>query len=508
MASAPKDAAAIIMLKDPLDPKLFWVKRDPGLAFMGGYHAFPGGQTDKTDASIRIVGCGPGDESVMRACAIRELFEETGVLLARGADRLSPSQLSERRGALAIGEKSFQQVIEDDDLALDASPLIPAGRWVTPPFSPRRFDTWFFLAWLPEPQETTIEPGELESGEWIRPGEALDRWKRGELIMAPPVLHAIRTLANILQPSTPDVPLDAERINHLASSLSAIPEANRSEVRRIEFGPGIFFFPVRTPTLPPATHTNCYIIGASEVIIIDPASPYEEEQRALDSFLAGFLEEGRTVREILLTHHHPDHVAGANHLAGRLGVQIAAHRLTAQRLAGAVRVDRFVEDDEIIDLPGDPGWRLRALHTPGHTRGHLCFYEENTGAIITGDLVVGIGTVIIDPPEGNMLQYLHSLGRLLQLPRLMSLYPAHGPAISSARLKIEEYISHRNMREGRILEAMGAGAETAAGIVPLAYPEIDSSLYGLAERSTLAHLEKLVEEGKVTHLNDGRYQLS
>jgi glyoxylase-like metal-dependent hydrolase (beta-lactamase superfamily II)/8-oxo-dGTP pyrophosphatase MutT (NUDIX family) len=497
MASVPKDAAATIMLRDPSDPKVFWVKRNPSLAFMGGYHAFPGGQIDKEDSAIQVRGCQAADESTMRVCAARELFEETGVLLACGADQLSTARLAEKRRFLSSDGSSFLEALKQDGLYLDASDLTPAGRWVTPPFSPRRFDTWFFLAWLPEGQDASIEPGELESGEWIRPAEALRRWTAGEVIMAPPILHAIRTLA-----------ANAGSIDHLATALTAIPEARRGEVRRIEFGPGIFFFPVRTPTLPPATHTNCYIIGGSEVVIIDPASPYEDEQRALDEFLDKFLAEGRTVREIFLTHHHPDHVAGANHLRSRLGIGVSAHRLTAQRLQGAVTIDRFVEDNELVELPGDPGWKLRALHTPGHTRGHFCFYEENSAAIMTGDLVVGIGTVVIDPPEGNMLQYLNSLDRLLQLPRLTSLFPAHGPAIGSARLKIEEYISHRSMREGKILEAIKAGSETTAEIVPIAYSEVSSSLYGLAERSTMAHLEKLVEEGKVTQVNGGRYHIS
>jgi glyoxylase-like metal-dependent hydrolase (beta-lactamase superfamily II)/8-oxo-dGTP pyrophosphatase MutT (NUDIX family) len=501
MASVPKDAAAVIMLKDPSDPRVFWVKRNPALAFMGGYHAFPGGQADKEDSAIQVSGCQAADESAMRVCAARELFEETGVLLARGSERLSSAELAERRRLIAGGSSPFLEILKQDGLHLDVSDLVPAGRWVTPPFSARRFDTWFFFAWLPEHQEASIEPGELESGEWIRPREALQRWTRGEVIIAPPILHAIRTLA-----------ANAGSIDQLATALTAIPEARRGEVRRIEFGSGIFFFPVRTPTLPPATHTNCYIIGGAEVVIIDPASPYEDEQKALDEFLDKLLAEGRTVREIFLTHHHQDHVAGANHLGQRLGVGVAAHRLTAQRLQGAVTVDRFVGDNELIELPGEfpgtTGWRLRALHTPGHTRGHLCFYEENTAAIMTGDLVVGIGTVVIDPPEGNMLQYLNSLDRLLQLPRLTSLFPAHGPAIGSARLKIEEYITHRSMREGRILDAIKAGSETTAEIVPIAYSEVNSSLYGLAERSTLAHLEKLVEEGKITRLDGARYHIN
>jgi ribonuclease/clavin/mitogillin len=496
MASIPKDAAAVIMLKDRDDPKVFWVKRNPKLAFMGGFHAFPGGQLDKGDASISVSGCDSGDEAAMRACAAREFLEETGVLLARGAERISASNLVEKRQALASGEKTFAQILAEDDLKLEAGTMVAAGRWVTPAFAPRRFDTWFFIAWLPDGQDPIVETGELVEGEWIRPADALARWTHGEIIMAPPTLHAIRTLAEC-----------SHNIGDVSSSITRIPEANRGAIRRIEFLPGMFIFPVRTPTLPPATHTNCYIAGGSEIIVIDPASPYEEEQRQLDDFLDSLISEGRRVREIFLTHHHIDHVAGANHLRDRLGVGVAAHRLTAQRLAGSVMVDRFVEDQELIEIEGDPGWRIRALHTPGHTRGHLCFYEEKTGAILTGDLVVGMGTVVIDPPEGNMRQYLDSLARLLALPKLTSLFPAHGPVIGSARTKIDEYVEHRAMREARILDAVRSGAASPNAIVGAAYTDVAPALYPLAERSTMAHLEKLVEEGHLRS-DSGRYRLA
>ena len=141
--------------------------------------------------------------------------------------------------------------------------------------------------------------------------------------------------------------------------------------------------------------------------------------------------------------------------------------------------------------------------TQGHARGHLCFYEELTGAIITGDLVVGIGTVVIDPPEGNMKQYFDSLHRLLKLPKLSILFPAHGPAIGSAREKIEEYIQHRTMRENKILAAVQAGAGSPHEIVEAAYTDVNPSLWGLAERSTIAHLEKLEEDGRVVRQNGG-----
>jgi ribonuclease/clavin/mitogillin len=485
MPSTPKDAAAIILLTDPDDPKVFWVKRNPKLMFMGGFHAFPGGQLDKADASVPISGGEQDDGSVSRVCAIRELFEETGVLIARGAAALSPERLASKRQALASGDTSLKQLLEEDGLVLDSALLTPAGRWVTPPFSPRRFDTWFYLGWLPQGQEPVVEKGELETGQWIRPADALERWKRGEVIMAPPTLHAIRMLADC-----------GTNVAGMAEALTSTPEARRGEIKIIEFFPGILLFPLKTPTLPPATHTNCYIIGGSEVIVIDPASQYPEEQKELDELLDSLIQGGRRVREIFLTHHHIDHVGGANHLRDRLGVKVAAHRLTAERLKGTVTIDRFVEDNELVELDGDPGWRLRALHTPGHTRGHLCFYEEQSGAIVTGDLVVGIGTVVIDPPEGNMVHYFQSLKRLLGLPKLSSLFPAHGPAVGSARFKIEEYIQHRTMREEKIFQALQTGASTPAQIVQAAYTDVSPSVYWLAERSTVAHLEKLVEEGR------------
>jgi len=484
-------------LKDRHDPKVYWVKRGAKLMFMPGFHAFPGGQVDAGDLEIPVQNAEDEESSIMRAAAVREFFEETGVLLTTSADNLTPAQRQAERQALDQGAKTFKQVLEENQLEIDAATLQAAGRWVTPPMAPRRFDTCFYFTWLADNQEPQIEKGELAEGEWIRPQIAFEMWQSGEAMMAPPTLHILRTLA-----------ANAKNPEILQAALTAIPEANRGTIRRIEFKPGFFLYPVKTPTLPPATHTNCYIIGGKKLIVIDPASPYEEEQQALDELIDSLIAEGRNVREIIATHHHPDHVGGINYLSKRLGVPVAAHPLTAERLQGQVEITRHIQDNDLLELEGEPGWRLRALHTPGHTRGHLCFYEENLGYVITGDLVVGIGTVVIDPPEGNMKQYFDSLRRLLDLPKLTALFGAHGPAIAMAREKIAEYLVHRTMRENKIFDAIQAGATTLDDIVPAAYTDVKPELHPLARRSTIAHLEKLTEEGRVTQLDEVRYAIN
>jgi endoribonuclease LACTB2 len=496
--ATPKDAAAVILLRagtSSANPEVFWVRRSEKLAFLGGFHAFPGGQRDASDAETRVANCADAETAAMIACAARELFEELGVLVARGAETLTRGQRASILDDLESGRMSFTELLRHYGLELNAADFTFAGRWVTPPFSPRRFDTWFFLTNCPAKQEPRVTgDAELEAGEWIAAKDAVARWRRSEVLTVPPVLHALQTLT-------------AGLTDDLCERFLAVPQAHGEPVRRIEFRPGFICFPVRTPTKPPATHTNCYIVGSKEIVIIDPASPFEAEQQALRSCVDDLLGEGRYVREIILTHLHPDHTGGVNALVRHLGgsVTVAAHQLTAAALDSAIRVTRLIEDEEIIELGGEPRLRLRALHTPGHARGHLCFYEEKTGALITGDNIVGLGSVLIDPPEGNMRDYLGSLERLRALPHLTVLFGAHGPAVGNPRVKIEEYIAHRRERETRILAAVREGATTPAEIVQRVYTDVHPKAHAMAQRAVLAHLEKLEADNLLALRDDGCY---
>jgi glyoxylase-like metal-dependent hydrolase (beta-lactamase superfamily II)/8-oxo-dGTP pyrophosphatase MutT (NUDIX family) len=489
----PKDAAALILLRDPSDPQVFWVKRSHKLSFMGGWQAFPGGQREPGDDAAPVRGCENAEAAALRICAIREVFEETGLLIARGVERLTQAELASWREALSNNQLSFAELISQAGLEIAAEMLLEAPRWVTPPPSPKRFNTHFFAAWVPVcadgPQQAGPLSGELSDCAWLRPAEAVAQWQSGAVLAAPPVILPI------LEMYTGGIAGFAERLQRWV-------EAQEDMHRFIEPCRGFLMFPVRTPTQPPATHTNCYVVGGAEVVIIDPGSPYPEEQARLDGLLDAVLAQGRRLREILITHLHPDHIGGVNHVAQKYGLPVATHRLTAAAIAAQVSVDRFIEDDELTELDGGqfaPGlsWRLRALWSPGHARGHLSFYEERTGCLITGDCIVGLGTVVIAPPEGNMCSYLESLERMLQLPKLTALFPAHGPAVADARAKIEEYIQHRHDREAMIVSALVAAPLTIPEIVQRIYTDIPVSRHPLAELSVLAHLEKLEAEGRV-----------
>ena len=487
--SVPKDAAAVILLRqdtDPQNPEVYWVRRSEKLAFLGGYHAFPGGQIDPDDAEVDVRNAPDAVTATMISGAARELFEELGVLATRGGDTLTKGQRASLLDDLESGRMSWPALLKHYELYLDANDFTFVGRWVTPPFNARRFDTWFFLVNCPAKQEPYLTAGELDAGEWITASEAYQRWMRDEVVAVPPTLHALRTLANGVDAS-------------LVVRFLTLGHAHGEIARRITFRPNYICFPVRTPTRPPATHTCCYLIHTSEeMLIVDPGSPYEEEQQALAECIDEMVAEGRRVRAIVITHLHPDHIGGVNALKARLGgsIPVAAHADTAAALTD-IHVDELIADGDVITLAGQPQVALKALHTPGHARGHLCFHDEARGALLTGDNILGVGSVLIDPPEGNMRDYLNSLERVRALPNLSVLFGGHGPAVATPYRKIDEYISHRLEREQSILQAVREGATDPKQIVAKVYTDVSPKAYAMAERAVLAHLEKLREDGAI-----------
>ena len=261
--------------------------------------------------------------------------------------------------------------------------------------------------------------------------------------------------------------------------------------------PGIMRFGVRTPTLPPATHTNVYILGdpaADAVTVVDPASPYPEERAALAAALGG-----AKIAAVFLTHQHLDHVSGAKVLARATGAPIWAHPETARRLQGRIAVDRLVGEGERVPA-GDR--RVETVLTPGHAPGHLCLLDLDSRALVCGDMVASDGTILVDADDdGDMAVYLEQLARLRTL-RPSVLLPAHGPPIMEADAHLAGYIAHRLGREEKVAAALSDAPRSLDELVPFAYADTPAEIWPLAKRSLKTHLRKLVKEGRAVEHDD------
>jgi len=486
----PRDASAVILFRRAgAGFELFWLKRDKALRFGAGFFAFPGGKVDADDAAIPVEGAA-GLDAALIAGAARELFEETGVLKARGAEVMPPLELDEARRAVLAQRLSFRDLLRERGYTLHAADFVPSGRWVTPPYMPVRFDARFFLVEAPHSHRAEVWPGELSWGGWTTPAAALAEWADGRALLHPPNLRAMQVMATAASPH------DAAR------ALCGPTHCEDYVSERIEFQRGIFLYPLVTPTLPPATHTNAYVLGTGECLIVDPGAPDDAEVDRLVRFLHSLAPEGYRPRAVVLTHHHGDHVGGARRVAESLGLPVWAHERTADRVG--VPVARSLKDGEVLALDGPRPMRWRVLHTPGHARGHVTLVDEATKAAVVGDMVAGVGTIVIDPPEGDMGEYVAQLKRLAALP-VGTLYPAHGPAIPDGVAKLEEYVAHRAWREAKVLEAVASFARPVCmdELVPRAYDDVAAFVLPIAERSTLAILEKLSREGRVTRAAEG-----
>jgi endoribonuclease LACTB2 len=246
----------------------------------------------------------------------------------------------------------------------------------------------------------------------------------------------------------------------------------------------------------PATHTNSYALGTRELLLVEPATPYDDERRAWLDWAKGQASQGRTPVALVATHHHGDHIGGAEFLARELGLPLWAHRVTHERVP-ELPVARYLEDGEHIQLDGPEPQSFTVLHTPGHAPGHVCLHEPDSGVVVVGDMVASVGTILIEPNDGDMSLYLDQLARLSKLGARLAL-PAHGEPIENPSETFDRYIAHRKMREAKVLGALrgrGAAGAEPADLVPSAYDDTPKAIWGIAQMSLEAHLIKLVRDG-------------
>ena len=267
-----------------------------------------------------------------------------------------------------------------------------------------------------------------------------------------------------------------------------------------------------------------YIVGRGDVAVIDPG-PVSDSHR--DALIAAL--EGERVVAILITHCHADHsplAAWLKEYSGAPTIAYGPHAIShgwveddtpeepdeeEELAAAAAGAAGETKVEETLDYAFDPdvrvadgqiaassdGWTIRAVHTPGHTSNHMCFWLEEQRALFTGDHMMGWSTTVIAPPDGNMRDYLTSLQRVKDLAPAV-LWPTHGAPVTECTMFVDEFVQHRLDREAGVLAAVRAGTTMIPDMVDQLYVGVDPKLHKAAGRSVLAHLIKLVEDGAVT----------
>lgn len=542
---ATRPAATVLLLRDAPGEgglEVLMTRRSDKASFAPGAYVFPGGGIDALDAAPATHAAADrratqSDLHLTQAiAAIRESFEELGVLLARHVDGLRKGQMADAQDIAAIDRhQPFAAQCQARGLRLAADGVYLLAHWTADRDLARRFDVPFLVARMPEGQEPVADEAEQFEPVWVRPADALARHEAGQFFM---IFPTIRTLQRLARFTSTQAVLDA--VAHEQPLWVSCPRAGLlggKEARYMEdempFGELALVCPdgqivhpldwqaerpvpllknvqrltAPNPGVMTGPGTNSYLVGdpATGYIAIDPG-PADAEH--LDKL---WRAAGGDIRMIVCTHSHPDHSPGSVPLqalcvqAGKakppvLGLPSAP----TARAASQFTPERALQNNELLVLAGQAPegeitHTLQVIHTPGHAANHLCLLLQEDGLLFSGDHILNGSTTVIDPPDGNMADYLDSLDRLDALCAehgVEFILPAHGYVLGGpvhgARNAIARLKAHRLAREAKVLAAMQALPDgSMEDWVRHAYDDVPPRMWPVAQRSLLAHVERI-----------------
>lgn len=537
-AEGARRAASLIVLRDGAEGRLEVLmlrraERDGDMR--SGVWVFPGGVLDPEDDTLAAHCDGDNEASANErlglaggglaytVAALRECLEEVGLLYANGGD----VEAARRERALVRRGEDFAALCERHSLRLDAGALAYHSHWLTPPGMPKRFDTRFYVARVPQGQAAVVDAGEALELAWLTPEQALDKARALKLL--PVTRETLKDLGRFA--SVAEALAEARTRRHPPRMMPRLGRNAAGQVRPVlphewayaeitrldPVGLGNVCFelpplqPVRLSdrvtritcdngSVMTGPGTNTYLVrepGSSEVTVIDPGPDDANTEAHLQAVLAAAAPG--TIVQILVTHTHKDHSPAARRLA----------ELTCAPLVGRVADHAQWQDAGFLPQhePGD-GERLqlgatttlRAVATPGHASNHVCWLLEEEGLLFTGDHVMQGSTVVINPPDGDMATYLASLEALLAIDGLQWFAPGHGFLMASPQDEVRRLMAHRLAREAKVVVALrGAGQATVDELVPVVYGDVPAARHGIAARSLTAHLLKLAQDGRARH---------
>ena len=542
-----RQAATVLLLRDGMQGvEVLMTRRSMTASFAPGAYVFPGGGIDAADALAHGQSSRRETQTDLHLtqaiAAIRESFEELGVLLAKHGDG---THVTTADIASLDRKAPFAAQCRTRGLTLAGADVFVLAHWVTDRDLPRRFDVPFLVARMPEGQESVADESEQFEPEWIRPLDALARHVGGKFLI---IFPTIRTLERLQHYASVDAVLAAcANEKPLWTSCPRAGFLQGKEARYMEIDPpygeleltspdgqivhtldwqqeapvkllkNVLRLTAPNPGVMTGPGTNSYLVGdaASGYIVIDPGPADADHIQRLYDAAGGATGPG--IRLIVCTHSHPDHSPGARPLqalcqarGGVAGKQVAIAGLPSAATARAdstFKPDRMLLNNELLThdfigleadlMPRDSQTThtLKVIHTPGHAANHLCLVLLEDGLLFSGDHILNGSTTVINPPDGNMNAYLDSLDVLSAACAehgVDFILPAHGYVIGQATTAIAQLKAHRLTREAKIWAVMRALPDgTLDDWVPLAYDDVHERIWPVAKRSLLAHVERI-----------------
>ncbi|MEP7101751.1 MAG: MBL fold metallo-hydrolase [Burkholderiales bacterium] len=549
----PRPAATIVVVRDgPAGIEVLLSRRAERGDHNSGAWVFPGGIVDPGDRAAHDCCAGIDDAAASTRlglpangldyyiAAVRECFEESGLLFATdrsgelvGLDGEPGTQLAAWRGQLHRNERVLGAMCREFGLTLALDRLVYLSHWLTPLARPKRFDTRFFIAAAPSSQTAAFDGTEMVEQLWLRPAEALAR--AHELKLMTPTQKTVELVgrydkvdALLMWARAPrEVALIMPRVANGGQGMRPVlpDEPAFAELGRIDpagHGSGCYDIQVATPvrlsprlirvtanngSLMTGPGTNTYLIGGgarNEWAVIDPGPLTDAHVDAIIAAAPG------PIRWIFATHTHNDHSPACVPLKARTGATVYGRVPDHKEWQDTSFVpDVHLEGGERFELPGPEGQRttLHAIHTPGHASNHLCYRLEEEKLLFTGDHVMQLSTVVINPPDGDMSAYIGSLRSLVDLD-LDWLAPGHGFLMANPKQAMEHIVAHRLRREAKVVNALRElGPADEPALLVRVYDDVKPQLHAMALRSLRAHLLKLRDDGMAREA-DGRWALT
>lgn len=383
-------------------------------------------------------------------------------------------------------EAARREVREETGICLKGD-LRPLDRAITPAYAPVRFDTRIYAAELPEGSEPQADGAEFGQGRWFDLDEILRLRDCGEVQLAPPTFRQLQLWDDILEGRS-DWPSEEE----------AFQEPLLAHQQILNLALGVTVIPLESGAMPPAAWTNTVVVGTKRLFVIDPGGA---DPTVLRQELQRRQVDGAEIAGVVLTHHHPDHLAGYLAL-GLTDLPLWCHSITAPLLPEEFPTPIFWNDQEAFEV--EPGLSMIAHWTPGHAPGHLTIEIPERRTLVAADLISSLSSIVIPSSNGNLMEYLDSLARMRDLGSYL-IIPSHGPPCGEGSDPFGQAIAHRREREKQVIGCLAKlpGPLSLQEITATLYRGLDPRLMPAAQANIGHHLKKLLAEGRAFSSEDG-----